>query len=205
MTRRFTTGMESLDRLHEGGIPAGSLLVLLAPPESQAELLVQQLIERHQTLYLSTTRSKESVQRTLGEAAATTQVVFLGPNPTPEDLTNALPHVPENAVVVVDQPDPLEFAGRREYVSMLNALSRRLVDANSIGVFNCTGSNDATPQRATTLAFADLVWNLDLRVTTYAIENRLAVTKFRGGRAFREPVKLQLTDKVRVDTSRDIA
>ncbi|WP_267640354.1 RAD55 family ATPase [Haloarchaeobius amylolyticus] len=205
MARRFSTGMDTLDRLHDGGIPAGSLLALVAPPDSQSELLLDQLVAQHPALYLSTTRPADVVERGLGTAAENTEVVFLGPDPSPEDLTNALPHVPENCVVVLDQPNPLEAAPRRAYVAMLNQLSRRLAETDSIGFFHCTGDRETTPQRGTTLAAADVVWNLDLRVSTYAIENRLAVTKFRGGRALREPVKLQLTDDVRVDTSRDIA
>ncbi|PSQ43765.1 transcriptional regulator [Halobacteriales archaeon QS_9_68_42] len=37
------------------------------------------------------------------------------------------------------------------------------------------------------------------------IENRLAVPKFRGGRAMSDVIKLELSDEVEIDTSRDIA
>ncbi|WP_435359395.1 RAD55 family ATPase [Haloarchaeobius sp. DFWS5] len=205
MTTRFTTGLETLDRLLSGGIPPGNLVALLAPPESQSELLVNMLVENHETLYLSTNRTPSAVSAGLGAAASNTETVFLGPDPSPEDLSKALPHVPKGGLVVLDQPNPLEASSRKEYVGLLNAFRTRLREAGSIALLHCTGDGDTTPRRGTTLASADLVWQLDLRVTTYAIENRLAVTKFRGGTALREPIKLQLTDGVRIDTSRDIA
>ncbi|WP_435333528.1 RAD55 family ATPase [Haloarchaeobius sp. TZWWS8] len=205
MPPRFTTGMDTLDRLHEGGVPSGNVVALLAPPESQSELLVNMLTAQHEALYLSTTRTADAVEDGLGRAATDTNVVYLGASPSPDDLTSALSHVPENGLVVVDQQNPLEDVSRREYVSMVNALQRRLRESGSIAMLHCTGDRKSTPRRDVTLVAADIVWTLDLRLTTYAIENRLAVTKFRGGRALREPVKLQLTDGVRVDTSRDIA
>jgi hypothetical protein len=52
---------------------------------------------------------------------------------------------------------------------------------------------------------ADVVFSLDTRVSGESIENRLAVPKFRGGRALSETIKLELGDRVRIDTSRDIA
>jgi len=44
-----------------------------------------------------------------------------------------------------------------------------------------------------------------VRMATLTIENRLYVTRVRGGAALDEPLKLKLTDGVVVDTSRDIA
>jgi hypothetical protein len=48
---------------------------------------------------------------------------------------------------------------------------------------------------------------LDLETETGddAVESRLHVPKFRGGRALTEPLDLELTDGIAVDTSRDIA
>jgi KaiC/GvpD/RAD55 family RecA-like ATPase len=64
----------------------------------------------------------------------------------------------------------------------------------------------ATPQnRGLTEHMADIVFDLDTEVKGSEIENRLAVPKFRGGRALDETIKLRLTEEVDVDTSRDIA
>jgi hypothetical protein len=52
---------------------------------------------------------------------------------------------------------------------------------------------------------ADVIFDLKTTVSGSEIENRLAVPKFRGGRALDETIKLQLTEQVTIDTSRDIA
>jgi hypothetical protein len=50
-----------------------------------------------------------------------------------------------------------------------------------------------------------VVRRLDQTVTPDAVESTLVVSKFRGGRALTEPITLELTDNVRVDTSRNVA
>jgi hypothetical protein len=47
--------------------------------------------------------------------------------------------------------------------------------------------------------------NLNIEVNGDRIENRLAVPKFRGGRALTDIIKLELAESVSIDTSRDIA
>lgn len=60
------------------------------------------------------------------------------------------------------------------------------------------------PERWLTLAKADMTWRLSLIVNPLAVETRLAVTKNRHGAALTEPLKLQFTDHVSIDSSRDI-
>jgi hypothetical protein len=52
---------------------------------------------------------------------------------------------------------------------------------------------------------ADVVFDLQTDTSGSQIINRLAVPKFRGGRALEDTIKLKLTDGVTIDTSRDIA
>jgi hypothetical protein len=52
---------------------------------------------------------------------------------------------------------------------------------------------------------SDVVFDLQTAVDGAEVENRLAVPKFRGGRAPDETIKLRLSEQVTVDTSRDIA
>jgi hypothetical protein len=64
---------------------------------------------------------------------------------------------------------------------------------------------DAPTNRRYTEHMADVVFDLRTVVDGAEIENRLAVPKFRGGRAPEETIKLRLSEQVAVDTSRDIA
>jgi hypothetical protein len=52
---------------------------------------------------------------------------------------------------------------------------------------------------------ADIVFDLDTGVKGDRIENRLSIPKFRGGVAPNEVIKLELSEEVAIDTSRDIA
>jgi hypothetical protein len=52
---------------------------------------------------------------------------------------------------------------------------------------------------------ADLILDLRTRINGTTLESHLAVPKFRGGRALSDTIKLELAERVRVDTSRDIA
>jgi hypothetical protein len=52
---------------------------------------------------------------------------------------------------------------------------------------------------------ADVVFQLHTEYSGDTVETRLAVPKFRGGRALSETIKLELAESVRIDTSRDIA
>jgi len=52
---------------------------------------------------------------------------------------------------------------------------------------------------------ADVVFDLQQKYDGTEVDTRLAVPKFRGGQALSETIKLELGERVRVDTSRDIA
>lgn len=60
------------------------------------------------------------------------------------------------------------------------------------------------PERWLTLAKADVTWRLSLKVNPLSVETRLAVTKNRRSAALTEPLKLRFTDRVSIDSSRDI-
>ena len=61
MTDRLRTGIDVLDRKLDGGIPAGSMVTLSAPPSSQAELFLYELTATRGTLWLSLNRTAEAV------------------------------------------------------------------------------------------------------------------------------------------------
>ena len=51
MAERLRTGIDVLDRKLDGGLPAGSIVVLNATPASQAELFLYELTATRGTLY----------------------------------------------------------------------------------------------------------------------------------------------------------
>ncbi|MFW5965673.1 MAG: DUF7125 family protein, partial [Halodesulfurarchaeum sp.] len=74
-----------------------------------------------------------------------------------------------------------------------------------IAFLHALEGSDTPRLRSTTQHMADVVLDLDVRLKGGEVDHRLTVRKYRGGRVPSETIKLDLSERVRVDTSRDIA
>ena len=208
MARRLPTGISVLDRQLDGGIPAGSIVALTASSASQSELFLYELTAARGTLYLTTVRSDQAVRdgidRIQGRVGNPT-VRDVGGD-APLDRANRLVRdLPERSNLIVDVVDELERQNRTRYRSFLNDLQNHMVNTGSVVVLHALKDGSAPDNRDMTQHMADIVFDLRTEVDAGEIENRLAVPKFRGGRALEETIKLRLTEEVTIDTSRDIA
>jgi KaiC/GvpD/RAD55 family RecA-like ATPase len=208
MDRRLPTGIGVLDRKLDGGIPAGSVVAFTSPPASQGELLLYELTAARPTLYISTDRSEEAVRDGLRSTMARTG------DPTVRFVTNEAPlqnaqklvtMLPEEANLIVDPVDVLEEQGESNFRSFLNEVQTHMRNTGSIAVLHCLAGRNTPPARDTTEHMADVVFDLQTTIKGDTVENRLAVLKFRGGRALGDTIKLELGERVTIDTSRDIA
>jgi KaiC/GvpD/RAD55 family RecA-like ATPase len=207
MPERLPTGITVLDRRLDGGIPAGSVVLLRADGASQSELFLYELTAARGTLYLTTIRSEESVRDAVDRC--TTSVG----NPTirdiggdaPLDGANRLVHdLPESSNLIVDVLDELERQERSRYRVFLNNLQIHMANTGGIAVLHALRGG-ATENRPLSEHVADVVFDLQTNIDGTEVENKLSIPKFRGGRAPDETIKLRLMEKVAVDTSRDIA
>lgn len=209
MAARLPTGIKTLDRQLDGGIPPGSLVVVNAPPISQSELILQQVVQERNTLYVTIERQKADVQDNFeSELLETNQLVIRHPNlDSPLDNTrDALRQVTNQANIIIDSSKLLELADdQARYINFLNELTTQLTNTNSIAFIHCIEGSNTPELRDTTLQMADIVLDLAVDTTGDRVENKLSVPKFRGGAALKDNIKLELRDEVRVDTSRDIA
>jgi KaiC/GvpD/RAD55 family RecA-like ATPase len=205
---RLRTGMEILDRRLDGGIPPGSIVALVAEPSSQAELLLYQLTDVRGSLYLTTERDEQAAQ----DAIRATQAPV--GDPTVRGVTGSEPldrasklirALPEEANLIVDTVDPLERSERDRYRTFINEVRNHMVTTGSLAFLHCLDGNEPPPNRDTTEHMADVVFDLETSIRGTDLVNRLSVPKFRGGSALTDTIKLELTDQVAVDTSRDIA
>jgi DNA repair protein RadA/Sms len=202
VTDRLSTGLGVLDRNLRGGVPAGSLVALVAPPESQSELLLEAVATAGPSLYLANSRTAEGVESSLDHEALTAR--GFDHDAVRENVSELLDRLPERGYLVLDAAEPFERLDPDAQQAALTALSNALRENQAVGVVHCLGTRQDAPRRRT-LRRADHVWTLDLVRGTLSIENRLYVTKARNDAALTEPVKLRLTDQVTIDTSRDIA
>ncbi|PSP77976.1 transcriptional regulator [Halobacteriales archaeon QS_4_69_225] len=208
MTERLRTGIDVLDRKLDGGIPEGSVVALAAQPASQAELFLYELTATRGTLYLSLDRRGDFVAASIDTADASTG------DPTVRDIAGEAPldnaaklvsALPDDSNLIVDPVDVLERQEATRYRNFLNELQNHIYNTGSIALLHCLDGHDVPPLRDTTEHMADIVFELETSVKGDRIENHLAVPKFRGGRALSDVIKLELSDEVDIDTSRDIA
>ena len=208
MVGRLPTGISVLDRELQGGIPAGSIVLLKADPASQSELFLYELTAERPTLYLTTVRSDQAVQDAIDNAKTRTgspSVRDVGGD-APLDRANRLVGtLPEESTLIVDVVDTLEQYDRARYRRFLNELQTQMVNTGGIAVLHGMKGDNVPDNRDLTAHVADVVFDLHTDVNSTEVVNRLIVPKFRGGKALAEPIKLQLAEEVRIDTSRDIA
>lgn len=206
--RQLSTGLPFLDRQIGGGLRVGSLLALEAPPGSQSELLLAQLLGTHRTVYVSTSRSEDEVREWATAKAGTVAdltVESLTSEAIIDTPTSVTDPLSPESVLILDPVNGLETAPRQRYLDALNHLKQELRATESVGVVHCVGRDRAPAHRCLTLNRADNVWELEVQALSRDIKTRLLVTKSRYGYSLTEPIPLVLTDRVRIDTSRRIA
>lgn len=208
MPERLSTGVEVLDRELSGGLPTGSIVAYQAPPESQGELLLYELTRPRPTLYLTTDRTEDAVSDAFEATLAPTgtpDVRYVSGEDPLDAVRRAFRSAGESTTVIIDPVDGLERTTRARYETVLNELANHMENTGSIAILHCLSGKSTPRLRETTQHMADVVLDLRTEVKSGVVETRLAVTKFRGGRVPAETIKLDLTERVRVDTSRDIA
>ena len=208
MAKRLSTGITVLDRQLDGGIPAGSIVFLGARPASQSELILYELTAARGTLYLTTARSVDAVRDALDRCSTRcgTPTVRGVDGDGPVDQAHQLVRgLPEEANLIVDVVDILEAVEPNRYQNFLNEVQTHMINTDGVTILHGLKTSDPPRNRGLTKHMADIVFDLDTTVKGSEIENRLAIPKFRGGRALEETIKLRLAEEVDVDTSRDIA
>ncbi len=209
MSSRLRTGIDVLDRKLDGGIPAGSIVAMCAEPASQAELFLYELTATRGTLWLSLDRTADAVRASLENTPTRTG------DPTIRHISGEAPldnagklvgALPESSNLIVDPLDVLEAQEPpSRFRAFMNDLQNHIVNTGSLAVLHCLDGRSVSPLRDTTEHFADAVFELDTYVEGDEVTNKLAILKFRGGRAPTDVIKLDLVEEVSIDTSRDIA
>jgi KaiC/GvpD/RAD55 family RecA-like ATPase len=208
MSERLRTGIAALDRQLEGGIPSGSIVALTAAPASQAELFLYELTAARGTLYLTLDRTSDAVANSLETAPTRTGDATVRDVTGDAPLDNAsklVAALPESSNLVIDPVDVLERHEPARYRNFLNELQNHIYNTGGLAVLHCLDGRDVPALRDTTEHMADVIFQLETTIKGDRVENRLAVPKFRGGRALSDVIKLDLAAAIDIDTSRDIA
>ena len=205
---RLPTGVEALDRQLEGGLLPGSVVAYLAPPASQSELLLMEMTNQRDTLYLSTTRTEGAVRDGFERCQAPVGDPVIRYVPADAPLDNARQmflEIEGESNLIIDPVDTLERSDPTRYQKFLNELQNHMRNTGSVAILHCITGDSEPELRSMTEHMADVVFDLRVVYEGAEVETRLAIPKFRGGRSLDETIKLELSDRVQVDTSRDIA
>lgn len=206
MMTRLPTGIDVLDQMLLGGIPTGSVVALVGAPASQSELFLYELAGRRPTRYLTTERSRDAVEAVLDARRTSDTVSVMAVDATDvSGVESYLETIPNETTLIVDPMDALERLDHWSYVELLQRLKSRMVETDGVALLHCLDGLTPPDERDTTLYHADVVFALSTRIDDDEVENRLAVPKFRGNRALSETIRLDLGDRVVVDTSRNIS
>lgn len=208
-TDRFPTGLRFLDKQLGGGLIPGGVLALTSPPQSQAELLFQEFARERPLMYVSVMSPDEAELREMidpgGGGTVDADVAYHDPDTVLADPVTFAAELPDDAYVVIDTVNGLERAPAETYLALLNAVKRRMRDGNGFAVIHCLKEEPAPTNRTLTLKRADHVWDLRVTVDSSEISTVLCITKSRENQILSEPLPLELSDEVRIDTSRTIA
>lgn len=208
MADRLPTGIDVLDRKLDGGLPAGSLLVYESPPASQGELLLHELASARDTLYLTADRTEDAVIDAFKRANVpeeTPDVRYVSSDSPLDDGRRLFRNVGENETLIIDPIDTFERTERTRYETFLSELQNHMHNTGSVAVLHGLRGTHVSDFRDTTIHIGDVAFRLRTTISGSDVENTLAVPKFRGGRALDETIKLNLGERVGIDTSRDIA
>ena len=160
------------------------------------------------TLYLSTTRTEGAVRDAFDRCQAPTGDPVVEYVPGEAQIDNArqmFMGLEGEWNLVIDPVDTLERGDRTRYQKFLNELQNHMRNTGSVAMLHCMVGETTPDTRKLTTQMADVIFDLRVAYKGAEVDSRLAVPKFRGGRALDETIKLELADRVRVDTSRDIA
>ncbi|QLG47547.1 RAD55 family ATPase [Natrinema halophilum] len=207
MVGRLDTGINVLDRKLDGGLPPGCIVAFTAEPASQSELLLYELTAARGTLYLSTERSDDAVRHaieTSPSAVGSPTIRHVASESPIEEATRLIGALPDGANLIVDTMDVLERCNTEDYIAFLNELKSQMLETGSIAVLHCL-KGDEPANRSRTYHAADAVFDLRTEIAGTELENHLTIPKFRGGSQPTDAIKLELTEEVAIDTSRDIA
>lgn len=209
MTTDFQTGIDALDR-QITGIPPTSLLLFKTRSDIQSELIIKTIMRGNKTVYITIDKSEETINNQFETSNIDLENATVKTVHRPEyleQITEILNQLDDNKSVclIIDNLNFLKNSEYKEYKTFLNTLKQTLIQTESIAIIQDfkSSQNSKSKQTLLTDTISDIVFNLKTNDNTNEISNRLVVSKFRGGAALEEPIKLNLDNDVSIDTSED--
>lgn len=204
----YPTQLRALDRELNGGIPAGSVVMLRAPPEVATEKLLTAVLRANTpSIHASILRPAQPVrQEYQAENPETSpQVVNIDTSGVFSESSDLLRQAEHTQMVAYDPIDELEQRGADQYYDFLRTASQVARAEQTVIMLHGHTRPSQTPARARTLAAVDTVFTISQEFSGQQVDYYLSVSRNRLGKRPDERLKLNIGDDVALDTSRDIA
>ncbi len=228
---RLPTGVDILDRNLNGGLPSGALVYFSANPKSMPEVFLYQLTSPRKTYFITTHQHPRYIRRNMKELDFDTpQIEFIDLHTeyyhkilhdTPDrqwaskklmqflnDWLDGLKKKNDkNFTIIFDSLSFLvELGIEADTIKhMLDKIYDIINDGNGICYLMMVKGmhHESTENRIQ--YWCDVIFDIDLERKGDKIINKLTLPKIRGMSPLTEYIKFKVTDRITIDTSRDIA
>lgn len=228
---RLNTGIDILDRNLNGGIPSGTMVYFEADPKSVPDVFLYELTMPRKTFYVTTEKNRKYLLRNMDELLFDTAGVdFVDLHeeyyerivPSVKDRQEAQKKVIK---CIDDWLDGVRKQDTKNFTIIFDTFTffvelgvdmdtmKRIFDkiyelvndTDSICfLFMIKGLHEVSLENRLQY-WCDVVFRVDLELKGDKMINKLAIPKIRGMTPLTEYIKFKVTDRITIDTSRDIA
>ena len=228
---RLPTGIDILDRNINGGLPVGALVYFSADPKSMPEVFLYELSTPRKTYYITTHKSPRYIKRNMDELDfKCDNVEFIDLH---HEYYNKLLSASSDRNVaakklvayIIGWLDGLKKKKDRGFTIIFDSFSffvelgididtlKRLLDEvyevinerDSICYLMMVKGMHHESVENRLQYWCDVIFDIDIERKGDKIANKLALPKIRGMTPVTDYIKFKVTDRITIDTSKDIA
>lgn len=229
--KRLPTGVDILDRNLNGGLPCGALVYFSANPKSMPEVFLYELSTPRKTYYITTHKNPRYIKRNMKEldfespgmefinlheeyyhkilpATSDRQAASKKLAQYMNDWLDGLKKKKEdNFTIIFDNFSFLIDLGieKDTLKRMLDKVYDIISDGNSICYLMIVKGMHHEAVENHIQYWCDVIFDIDLERKGDKIVNKLTLPKIRGMNPITDYIKFKVTDRITIDTSRDIA